>query len=62
MNDPDRTHGLLEPIDWSTMLDPKDFEAVGGFGKCGLPNNFVSGGLPRCGLGSKRDDLFFPRP
>lgn len=37
--------GLLEPIDWSTLLDAKDFEAVGGFGKCGLPNNFVSGGL-----------------
>jgi putative spermidine/putrescine transport system substrate-binding protein len=37
--------GLLEPIDWSTLLDPKDFEEVGGFGKCGVPNNFVSGGL-----------------
>ncbi len=37
--------GLLEKIDWSKYLDPKDFEAVGGFGKCGVPNNFVSGGL-----------------
>ena len=37
--------GLLEKIDWSKLLDPKDFEEVGGFGKCGLPNNFVSGGL-----------------
>lgn len=37
--------GLLEPIDWSKLLDPKDFEEVGGFGKCGVPNNFVSGGL-----------------
>jgi putative spermidine/putrescine transport system substrate-binding protein len=37
--------GLLEPIDWSKMLDPKDFEEVGGFGKCGIPNSFVSGGL-----------------
>ena len=37
--------GLLERIDWSRYLDPKDFEAVGGFGQCGLPNNFVSGGL-----------------
>jgi putative spermidine/putrescine transport system substrate-binding protein len=37
--------GLLEKIDWSKYLDPKDFEEVGGFGKCGLPNNFVSGGL-----------------
>jgi putative spermidine/putrescine transport system substrate-binding protein len=37
--------GLLEKIDWSKYLDAKDFEEVGGFGKCGLPNNFVSGGL-----------------
>ncbi len=37
--------GLLEKIDWSKILDAKDFEDVGGFGKCGLPNNFVSGGL-----------------
>ncbi len=37
--------GLLEQIDWSKYLDPKDFADVGGFGKCGLPNNFVSGGL-----------------
>jgi putative spermidine/putrescine transport system substrate-binding protein len=37
--------GLLEKIDWSKILDAKDFEEVGGFGKCGLPNNFVSGGL-----------------
>jgi putative spermidine/putrescine transport system substrate-binding protein len=37
--------GLLEQIDWSKILDPKDFEGVGGFGKCGIPNNFVSGGL-----------------
>ena len=37
--------GLLEPIDWLKLLDPKDFEEVGGFGKCGVPNNFVSGGL-----------------
>jgi putative spermidine/putrescine transport system substrate-binding protein len=37
--------GLLERIDWSKFLDPKDFEGVGGFGKCGVPNNFVSGGL-----------------
>lgn len=37
--------GLLERIDWSTILDPRDFAEVGGFGKCGIPNNFVSGGL-----------------
>jgi len=37
--------GLLEVVDWSKLLDPKDFAEVGGFGKCGLPNNFVSGGL-----------------
>ncbi len=37
--------GLLEKIDWSKYLDPKDFAEVGGFGQCGLPNNFVSGGL-----------------
>ncbi|HTR84043.1 MAG TPA: ABC transporter substrate-binding protein [Reyranella sp.] len=37
--------GLLERVDWSKFLDPKDFAEVGGFGKCGLPNNFVSGGL-----------------
>lgn len=37
--------GLLERIDWSKYLDPKDFADVGGFGECGLPNNFVSGGL-----------------
>jgi putative spermidine/putrescine transport system substrate-binding protein len=37
--------GLLEPIDWASLLDPKDFEAVGGLGRCGVPNNFVSGGL-----------------
>lgn len=37
--------GLFEQIDWSEHLDPADFEGVGGFGKCGVPNNFVSGGL-----------------
>src|SRR5436190_1523361 len=37
--------GLLEPIDWSKYLDAKLFAAVGGFGKCGVPHNFVSGGL-----------------
>lgn len=37
--------GLFEEIDWSEHLDPADFEGVGGFGKCGVPNNFVSGGL-----------------
>lgn len=37
--------GLFEPIDWSAHLDPADFEGVGGFGACGVPNNFVSGGL-----------------
>jgi putative spermidine/putrescine transport system substrate-binding protein len=37
--------GLLEPIDWSKHLDAKLFEGVGGFGKCGVPHNFVSGGL-----------------
>jgi putative spermidine/putrescine transport system substrate-binding protein len=37
--------GLLEPIDWSKYLDPKLFAGVGGFGKCGVPHNFVSGGL-----------------
>lgn len=37
--------GLLEQVDWAKILDPKDFADVGGFGKCGIPNNFVSGGL-----------------
>jgi putative spermidine/putrescine transport system substrate-binding protein len=37
--------GLLEPIDWSKHLDAKLFAGVGGFGKCGVPHNFVSGGL-----------------
>lgn len=37
--------GLFEKIDWSQYLDPDDFAGVGGFGKCGVPNNFVSGGL-----------------
>ena len=37
--------GLLEQIDWSKIIDPKDFADVGGLGKCGIPNNFVSGGL-----------------
>ena len=37
--------GLLEPVDWSKYLDPKLFAGVGGFGKCGVPHNFVSGGL-----------------
>lgn len=37
--------GLLERIDWSLYLDPADFADVGGFGECGVPNNFVSGGL-----------------
>ena len=37
--------GLFEEIDWAEYLDPADFEGVGGFGKCGVPNNFVSGGL-----------------
>jgi putative spermidine/putrescine transport system substrate-binding protein len=37
--------GLLEKIDWSQYLDPKQFEGVGGFGECGVPMNFVSGGL-----------------
>lgn len=37
--------GLLEKIDWSQHLDAADFAETGGFGECGLPNNFVSGGL-----------------
>ncbi len=37
--------GLIERIDWARYVDPKDFAAVGGFGQCGLPNNFVSGSL-----------------
>jgi putative spermidine/putrescine transport system substrate-binding protein len=37
--------GLFEEIDWSMYLKPEDFEGVGGFGKCGVPNNFVSGGM-----------------
>jgi putative spermidine/putrescine transport system substrate-binding protein len=37
--------GLLERIDWNQYLDPKKFAGVGGFGKCGVPMNFVSGGL-----------------
>ena len=36
---------MLEPVDWSRYLDAKQFEGVGGFGKCGVPHNFVSGGL-----------------
>ena len=30
---------------WSKYLNTKDFAGVGGFGKCGVPNMFVSGGL-----------------
>ena len=37
--------GLLEKVDWSKYLNAKDFAGVGGFGKCGVPNMFVSGGL-----------------
>jgi putative spermidine/putrescine transport system substrate-binding protein len=37
--------GLIEKIDWAAVLNPKDFEGAGGFGKCGVPNNLVSGGL-----------------
>lgn len=37
--------GLIEKIDWSAYLDPKDFAGAGGFGECGVPNNLVSGGL-----------------
>jgi putative spermidine/putrescine transport system substrate-binding protein len=37
--------GLLEKIDWSQYLDAKKFEGVGGWGKCGVPMNFISGGL-----------------
>jgi putative spermidine/putrescine transport system substrate-binding protein len=37
--------GLFEPVDWSAHLDPADFDGVGGLGACGVPNNFVSGGL-----------------
>jgi putative spermidine/putrescine transport system substrate-binding protein len=48
--------GLLERVDWSKVLDPKDFEGVGGFGKCGIPNNFVSGGLVYDGDKFKGDD------
>ncbi len=29
--------GLLEKIDWKTLIDPKQFAAVGGFGDCGAP-------------------------
>ncbi|HUA55046.1 MAG TPA: ABC transporter substrate-binding protein [Candidatus Sulfotelmatobacter sp.] len=37
--------GLIEKIDWAKQVDAKDFEGVGGFGKCGIPYNFISGGL-----------------
>ena len=37
--------GLFERIEWAKILDAKDFEGVGGFGKCGVPESFVSGGL-----------------
>jgi len=37
--------GLLEKIDWSKHLDPKLFAGVGGFGQCGVPYLFVSGGI-----------------
>ncbi len=29
--------GLLEKIDWKSMVDPRPFAAVGGFGECGAP-------------------------
>lgn len=29
--------GMIEKIDWSKYFDPKDFAAIGGFGKCGIP-------------------------
>jgi putative spermidine/putrescine transport system substrate-binding protein len=37
--------GLLEKVDWAKLVDAKDFEGVGGFGGCGIPYNFISGGL-----------------
>lgn len=37
--------GLLEKIDWARLLDPKLFAGVGGFGRCGVPYLFVSGGI-----------------
>lgn len=37
--------GLLEKIDWAKHLDPKLFAGVGGFGQCGVPYLFVSGGI-----------------
>ncbi len=37
--------GMLEQIDWSKYLDEALYEGVGGFGNCGVPMNFVSGGL-----------------
>lgn len=49
--------GLLEQIDWSKILDPQDFAAVGGLGKCGIPNNFVSGGLVYDGDVYKGDNV-----
>jgi putative spermidine/putrescine transport system substrate-binding protein len=29
--------GLLEKIDWKSLIDPRQFEAIGGFGECGAP-------------------------
>jgi len=29
--------GLLEKIDWKSIVDPKPFAVVGGFGECGAP-------------------------
>lgn len=37
--------GLLEKIDWKRHIDPKPFEAVGGFGECGAPYLISPGAL-----------------
>lgn len=29
--------GLLEKIDWKSLIDPRQFAAIGGFGDCGAP-------------------------
>lgn len=37
--------GLLEKIDWKSLIDEKPFQAIGGFGECGAPYLVSPGGL-----------------
>ena len=47
--------GLLEKIDWKTLIDPKQFAAIGGFGECGAPY-LVSPGAMVCDGARYADD------